>query len=288
MSVKPYWKTPSHIIAVAMLIATHIGALIAFFYVIGTGINAKSSGASWEPTQEQVSIVLTLGILAAVALVYFFADLGLYIAQKRRLAADNDLETMNPPIRGERVENTIEEKPAEIHENTAKTGVLFTISPQKPKISYGTIMALYLRSILGMVIVLGVLLLGVIAMVIVRRFFKAEIYIMVLLYCCLGMAVLAFVFVLMMPALMVHKFKTGPDWGVDFYDDRVEVFYVTQGNTRIAARYDSMKIFLEKKDAFAISFLSAGRKMMLFIPRVPELTPEWENFLKEKVSQGKE
>lgn len=258
-TLKPYWKTPSHIIAFSLMVATQVALFATFFTVIGIGVAARSAGdTSWQPSQAQTMTVVSLLFIAVFVLVYFIADLATYLSKKKanghvpEPAIERPMRESVPPE---------ERKPAD------KSGALWIVPSAKNGIEYSTVFKAFVRCSWIYVAVLGVLTLALVGVTVYYFLNPVAVSIRVTMIVALCLALGGHVFIFLMPSRIQKKF--GQSKSVKLYEDHIQGFAISEDGSKIEERYEaaygSVRVLLETKDAIVLRSIKDGRKMLLFL-----------------------
>ena len=273
-TLKPYWKTPSHIIAFSLMVATQVALFATFFTVIGIGVAARSAGdTSWQPSQAQTMTVVSLLFIAVFVLVYFIADLAAYLSKKKA----------NGKVPEPAIERPMKETaPAEEKKPVDKSGALWIMPSAKNGMEYSTVFKAFIRCSWIYVATLGVLTLALIGVTVYYFITPVEISIRVTMIVALCLALGGHVFIFIMPSRIQKKLEQSKS--VKLYEDHIQGFAISEDGSKIEDRYEVayglVHVLVETKDAIVLRSIKDGRKMLLFLRKdgAPE---EAISYLKE-------
>ncbi|MBE6127333.1 MAG: hypothetical protein E7182_05105 [Erysipelotrichaceae bacterium] len=258
-TLKPYWKTPSHIIAFSLMVATQVALFATFFTVIGIGIAARNAGdTSWQPSQAQTMTVVSLLFIAVFVLVYFIADLAAYLSKKKANGQVPEPMMERPAKETASVE---EKKPAD------KSGALWIVPSAKNGIEYSTVFKAFVRCSWIYVAALGVLTLALVWVTVYYFLNPVALSIRVTMIVALCLALGGHVFIFLMPSRIQKKLEQSKS--VKLYEDHIQGFAISEDGSKIEERYEVayglVRVLLEAKDAIVLRSIKDGRKMLLFL-----------------------
>ena len=273
-SLKPYWKTPSHIIAFSLMLATQIALFATFFSIIGIGVAARSAGdTTWQPDQVQTMTVVSLLFVAVFVLVYFIADLAAYLSKKKSSGKAPE-PAIERPMR--ETASKEERKPAD------KSGALWIVPSAKNGIEYSTVFRTFVRCSWIYVVALGVLTLALIGVTIYYFLTPVTVSIRVTMIVALCLAIGGHVFIFLMPSRIRKKLEQSKSMKI--YEDHIQGFAISEDGSKIEERhevsYGLVRVLIEAKDAVVLRSSKDGRKMLLFLLKegAPE---EWIAHLRD-------
>ena len=275
-----YWKTSSHVIAFGLMIISFLFAIVSFFVVIGIGV---SVGKGWAPDDGQVRLILITATLFLIALGYFFVDLSVYVSAKRKHIKQRDGTIESPINRG------YVEPRGEVKRKTKSNGSaqpVFECALGHKKIPYISVLFAYIRAILGLFITILVLLIALIAVLALRRYYGADPYTIVMLCVGIGLAVFAVAFIFSAPVHITKELHNETEGKFLVFEDRVESHLAGSANIKNqVVPFQDIITILEMKGSVALIYRQDGRRRTLFVHKGEALNPKWIDYLKERTNR---